>query len=140
MTAGLVAVLYLASAVGGAMDGPRPASGWVAIGAAMLVGAVAGGAAIGVQRQQGMARIAAPFIAFVLMVAFGVLAGFAVSPFDVNGSIRLGIGVATPFAATAVTVGTAIVAFVRPSRWIPVGASAATVAVVAVIVGLLASV
>jgi hypothetical protein len=85
-----------------------------------------------------MARVYAPLAALALTVALGILAALIVWPFDANGSGRLGIAVATPFAAIAVTLATAIVAFARPSRWKAVGACAVVPILVALVVGLLA--
>ncbi|WP_314430618.1 hypothetical protein [Microbacterium lacticum] len=136
-TGGLVAILYLASAIGWTIEGRAPASGWVAIVAGVVAGAVAGGVAIGIQRRRAMPRIAAPIIGSALIVIMGILAWVAAWPFDTNGSARYGLAVIVPFAVILISLGTTIVAFTRPALWRGLSIIGWAMILVASLVGLL---
>ncbi|KQQ03356.1 MULTISPECIES: hypothetical protein [unclassified Rathayibacter] len=138
VSAAVIAFLYLVSVVGWGMDGRAPASGWVAIVAAALVGALAGGVAIGTQRALGAPRVLAPLVAPVLVALVAVAAAIVVLPFDPDGSLALTVAVMVPFAVIAVTLATALAAFTDASRWRPIGGVAAVVIALALITGLVA--
>lgn len=136
-TGGLVAILYLASAIGWTIEGRAPASGWVAVVAGVAAGSVAGGVAIGIQRQRAWPRIAAPIIGSALIVIVGILAGFAALPFDTDGSARYGFAVIVPFAVILISLGTTVVAFTRPALWRGLSIVGWAMILVALLVGLL---
>ena len=140
VTAGLVAILYLASAISWSLEARSPSSGWVAIGSGFLVGAIGGGVAIGVQRRLALPRIVAPAIALAITAVVAIIVWLLISPFDPNGGARFALAVAAPFAAIAVALATIIVAFTRSARWLRLGIVAATVVVVAVVVGLVTTI
>ncbi|QHC65473.1 hypothetical protein GSU68_01990 [Rathayibacter sp. VKM Ac-2759] len=136
VSAAVIALLYLASVVGWASDGRAPASGWVAITTAAVVGALAGGVAVGTQRRLGAPRVLAPLLAPVLVALTAVAVSIVAIPFDPDGTARLTVAVATPFGMVAVAVATALVAV--GSRWRAIGAVAAAIVAVALVTGLVA--
>ena len=140
VAAGLDAILYLASAIGWSLEGRSPSSGWVAIGSGFLVGAICGGVAIGVQRRLALPRIVAPAIALAITAVVAIIVSLLISPFDPNGGARFALAVAAPFAAIAVALATIIVTFTPSERWFRLGIAAATLAIVAMVVGLVATI
>ena len=140
VTAGLVAILYLASAIGWSLEARSPSSGWVVIGSGFLVGAIGGGVAIGVQRRLALPRIVAPAIALAITAVVAIIVWLLISPFDPNGGARFALAVAAPFAAIAVALATIIVTFTPSERWFRLGIAAATLAIVAMVVGLVATI
>lgn len=136
-TGALVALLYLTSAIGRTIVGRVPESGWGAIVAATIAGAIFGGLAIGIQRRRAMSRIAAPLIAAVFVLIVGVLVWVATWPFDTNGSARYGLAIITLAVLILVSLGTTIVAFIPTTLWRGLSIGAWSVVSIALLVGLL---
>ncbi|MDH6238386.1 hypothetical protein [Cryobacterium sp. CG_9.6] len=138
MTGGLLAALYIASAIGWSLEGRAPASGWLGIVMGVVVGGIVGGIGIGIQRRASIPRIAAPLIALALLMLLGITAWVVLIPFDPNGSLRYGLAVTAPFATIATVLGTTIVAQTNSATWLRLGYVASALISVSLVIGVMA--
>lgn len=137
VTGGLLAALYIASAIGWSLEGRAPGSGWLGIVMGVVVGGIVGGIGIGVQRRASIPWVVAPLIALALLL-LGIMAWVVLTPFDPNGGLRYGVAVIAPFAAVATVLGTAIVALTKSALWLRVGGVASALIAASLVIGLLA--
>lgn len=138
VTGGLLAALYIASAIGWSLEGRTPASGWLGIVMGIVVGGIVGGIGIGIQRRAAISRIVAPLIALALLMLLGITAWVVLTPFDPNGSFRYVVAVTAPFATIAIVLGTTIVALTNSAMWLRLGCVASALIAVSLVIGLLA--
>lgn len=138
VSAAVIALLYLASVIGWGMDGRAPASGWIAIALAAVVGALAGGSAVAAQRSLGAPRVVAPLVAPVLVALLALVSALATAPFGSGSSLGLTFAVMLPFGVLAVTLGTTLVVAAGETRWRAIGGVAGVVVAIALVVGLVA--
>ncbi|WP_354575141.1 hypothetical protein [Frigoribacterium sp. UYMn621] len=137
VTGGLLAALYITSAIGWSLEGRSPGSGWLGIVMGVVVGGIVGGIGIGIQRRASIPRVSAPLIALALLVLLGIIVWVVLIPFDANGSLRYGVAVIASLVTIATVLGTAIVALTNSALWLRVGGMASALIAVSLVIGLL---
>lgn len=138
VTGGLLAALYIASAVGWSLEDRTPGSGWLGIVMGVVVGGIVGGIGIGMQRRASIPRVVAPLVALALMLLLGIVVWVVLTLFDPNGNVRYGLAVMAPFAMVATVLATTIVALTNSAVWLRVGGVACALIAVSLVIGLLA--
>lgn len=139
VTGALLAVLYIASAVGWLSEGRTPASGGLLLAVGTVAGGIIGGTAIGIQRRCSLPRFAAPLIALALLVLSGAMAWVLSAVLDRTGSFQYGLVVASPFAVIAIAAATTIVTALKSALWLRVAVIAGTLIAVALLISLATS-